>query len=232
MKRLGRPRTLTKRSMRYVARLVGQNRTQSAAQLANAVSETTGSSVSAATIRRTLHDGNLHGRRSRRKPFLEPKHKQGRLQFANDHKDKPMSFWNSVLWSDETKINLFGSDAARYVWHRPREEYKDIFLVPTVRHGGGSLMVWSCMSARGVSEIHFIDSIMNAGVYCNILKEKMIPSLKHLGRGAIFQQDNDPKHSAKVTSVFLKRKVKVFNSLACPQIWTQSNICGTYLNVK
>ena len=96
-KRLGRPRTLTKRSMRYIAGLVGQNRRQSAAQLANAISETTGSSVSVATIRRTLHDGNLDGRRPRRKPFLKPKHKQGRLQFANDHRDKPMSFWDSVL---------------------------------------------------------------------------------------------------------------------------------------
>ena len=71
-------------------------------------------------------------------------------------------------------------------------------------------MVWGCMSSRGVGEIHFIDGIMNADVYCNILKEKFIPSLKHLGRGAIFQQVNDSKHSAKVTSVFLKkRKVKV-----------------------
>ena len=70
-------------------------------------------------------------------------------------------------------------------------------------------MVWRCMRARGVGEIRSIDGIMNADVYCNVLKDKMIPSLKHLGRGTIFQQDNDPKHCAKVTSAFLKRKVKV-----------------------
>ena len=53
---------------------------------------------------------------------------------------------------------------------------------------------------------------MNAQMYCNILTKKMIPSLKALGRGAIFQHDNDPKHSAKATSAFLKKKrVKVLD---------------------
>ena len=76
-------------------------------------------------------------------------------------------------------MNLFGFDGVRYVWRRLGEEYKDSWLIPTVKHGGGSPMVWGCMSARGVGENHFIDGIMNADVYYNILKEKMIPSLKH-----------------------------------------------------
>ncbi len=41
--------------------------------------------------------------------------------------------WNHVLWSDETKINLFGSDG---VWWQPGEEYKDKSVLPTVKHGG------------------------------------------------------------------------------------------------
>ena len=67
-------------------------------------------------------------------------------------------------------------------------------------------MIWGCMTAHGVGENHFIDGIINADMYCKILNAKMISSLKHLGRGAIFQHDNDPKHSAKMTSAFLKKK--------------------------
>ena len=74
----------------------------------NVVSETTGISISAATIRHILHQANLHVRRPRWKPLLKPKNKQARLQFRNNHEDKPLSFWESVLWSDETKVNLFG----------------------------------------------------------------------------------------------------------------------------
>ncbi len=51
---------------------------------------------------------------------------------------------------------------------------------------------------------------MNSQMYCFILKEKMLPSLHALGRRALFQHDNDPKHTSKVTVGFLKKnRVKV-----------------------
>ncbi len=61
------------------------------------------------------------------------------------------------------------------VWRQPGEEYKDKFILPTVKHGGGSVMVRGYISA-------------------DILKQSMIPSLQRLGRRAVFQHDNDPKH--------------------------------------
>ncbi len=54
-------------------------------------------------------------------------------------------------------------------------------MVPTVKHGGGSVLMWGCMSAAGVGELHFIDGIMNSQMYCSILKEKMLPSFRALG---------------------------------------------------
>ena len=54
-------------------------------------------------------------------------------------------------------------------------------------------------------ELHFIDAVMNSQMYCSILKEKMIPSLRALGRRALFQHDNDPKHTSKATVAFLKK---------------------------
>ncbi len=77
-------------------------------------------------------------------------------------------------------------------------------MVPTVKHGGGSVLMWGCMSAAGVGELHFIDGIMNSQMYCSILKEKMLPSLRALGRRALFQHGNDPKHTSKATVGFLK----------------------------
>ncbi len=52
-------------------------------------------------------------------------------------------------------------------------------------------MVWVCMSAVGTGELQFIERTMNANMYCDILKQSMIPSLRRLGHRAVFQHDND-----------------------------------------
>ncbi len=101
-----------------------------------------------------------------------------------------MDYWNHVLWSDETKINLFCSDGVKRVWRQPGEENKDKCVLPTVKHGGGSIMVWGCMCPAGTGEQQFIEGTMNANMYCDILKQSMIPSLRRLGRRAI-QHDNN-----------------------------------------
>ncbi len=53
---------------------------------------------------------------------------------------------------------------------------------------------------------------MNANMYCEILKQSMIPSLRRQGRRAVFQHDNDPKHTSKTTTAWLtKLRVKVMD---------------------
>jgi hypothetical protein len=37
---------------------------------------------------------------------------------------------NKILWSDETKIELFGLNAKHHVWRKPG-------TTPTVKHDGG-----------------------------------------------------------------------------------------------
>ena len=125
---------------------------------------------------------------------------------------KHMDYWNHVLWSDEMKINLFGSNGFKHVWRRPGEEYKDKCVMPTVKHGGGNVMVWGCMSAASIGELYFIEGKMNSNMYCEILQQSMIPSLQKLGHREVFLHDNDPKHTSKTTTDLLKRlRVKVMD---------------------
>ncbi len=42
-------------------------------------------------------------------------HMKAHNQFAEDKQTKDMDYWKHVLWSDETKINLFGSDIYKNV---------------------------------------------------------------------------------------------------------------------
>ncbi|KAJ4918557.1 hypothetical protein JOQ06_000117, partial [Pogonophryne albipinna] len=98
-----------------------------------------GTKVTKATISNTLRRQGLKPCSARRVPLLKPVHVQARLKFAREHLDDPEEDWENVIWSDETKIELF---------------------------------------ARA-------------------LKMK---------RGWVFQHDNDPKHTARATKEWLRKK--------------------------
>ncbi|KAK3562899.1 hypothetical protein QTP86_011137 [Hemibagrus guttatus] len=102
---------------------------------------------------------------------------------------------------------------SQLAWERlgvPPEELEEVS--GEREDGGGSVMVWGCMSAAGTGELQFIEGTMNANMHCDILKQSMIPSLWRLGRRAVFQHDNDPKHTSKATTALLKKlRVKVMH---------------------
>ncbi len=212
-----RPKKLSARAQRHIQRLCLVNRHLSAARIAAEVEGAGGQPVSAQTICRTLHQIGLHGCRPRRKPLLKMMHKQ----FAEGKQTKGMDY---CPVSDKTKINLFGSDGVKCVWRQPDEEYKEKYVLPTVKHVGGSVMVWGCMSAAGTGELQFIEETMNANMYCDILKQSRIPSLQKLGRRAVFQHDNDPKHTSKSTTALLKKlRVKVICGASSNGRWRSAS---------
>ncbi len=78
-----------------------------------------------------------------------------------------------------------------------------------------SLTKWGCMSAAGTGELRFIEGTMDSSMYCDILKQKMMPSLQKLCQTAVFQHNNDPKHTAKkTTALLLKLKVMEWPSMS------------------
>ncbi len=104
-RRPGRPRKLTPCQERLLMRRVEENLHASSLQLSKEVESQTGVTISRGTIRRTLQRNGMHGCRPRKKPLLKPRHKKARLEFARAHADKDEDYWDSILWSDETKIN-------------------------------------------------------------------------------------------------------------------------------
>jgi transposase len=141
----------------------------------------------------------------RKKPFLKRRHKDFRLKFAQASHVAPSSAWNCILWSDESKFNICGSDGRAKVWRKPGQELQEDCVQKTVKHGGGSVMVWGAMGAGGVGELVFIDGIMNATMYRSILENNLDRSAARVGLSAgwIFQHDNDPKHTARCVKSFL-----------------------------
>ena len=125
-----------------------------------------GTTVTKRTISNTLHREGLKSCCARKVPLLKKAHVQARLEFAKEHLDDPEEAWEKVMWSDETKIEPFGINWTRRVWRKRNAEYNPKNTIPTVKHGGGNLMLWGCFSAKGTGWLHRIEGRMNDSKRC------------------------------------------------------------------
>jgi len=163
-------------------------------------------SVNVQTIRRTLKSVGLRSGLKRKVPHLTPRHRKLRYEWAKAHKNWSINQWRKVIWSDETKINLFGSDGHRWCWKNRGKGLESRVISQTRKYGGGNIMVWGCMTAQGAGFATRIIGNMDAALYQDILKGELVQTLDwyDLERDhVIFQHDNDPKHTAHSTTELL-----------------------------
>uniref|UniRef100_A0AAY5KZM0 Transposase Tc1-like domain-containing protein n=1 Tax=Esox lucius TaxID=8010 RepID=A0AAY5KZM0_ESOLU len=143
-----------------------------------------GTTVSMKTISNTLRHYGLKSCSACNIPLLKPTHVQARLKFANDHRDDPEEEWEKVMWSDETKIELFGLNSTCRVWSKKKDEYNPKNTIPTVKHGGGNIILWGCFSAKGTGRLHHIEGRMDGALYREILANNLLPAVRALKMGS------------------------------------------------
>ncbi|GFT57190.1 transposable element Tc1 transposase [Trichonephila clavipes] len=97
------------------------------------------------TERRVMHQVKIDPKISAPKIAASTSNTLGRSVSA----ETPQQFWNEVIFSDESKFNIFGSDGRRMVSRKPNTSHHPKHTIPTVKHGCGSVMVWGCMAASG-----------------------------------------------------------------------------------
>lgn len=196
---------LNERDNRWIVRKIRENPRLSAPKLSAAFEQHSGKKVCAETIRRVLRRAGYNGRVARKKPLLTEKNRKARLAFAEKYVTKDPEFWNEVIFADESKFNVFGSDGRVMVWRKPNTEVDKKNILPTVKHGGASALVWGCMSAHGTGNLQVIEGIMDKRAYLDILKKNLKASAEKMGLLDRFKfyQDNDPKHKSYLVQEWL-----------------------------
>ncbi len=232
-RRPGRSRKLTPRQERLLMRRVEENRHASSLQLSKEVESQTGVTISRDTIRRTLQRNGMHGCRPRKKPLLKPRHKKARLEFARAHADKDENYWDSILWSDETKINVFGTDGFKTVWvAKVRNTKKNAWclqwnMVVAVSLCGAAwvlLVSGSCISLMA-SWIHKCTALYwKKSCYHHSVPLVVV----HFSNMTMILNT----HLRPLLDFWRRTGWKWFSSQVCLLIWTQSNTYGEFWRDK
>ena len=119
----GRRRKTTATTDRFIQRKVKLDRRKYASAVKVEIENELEIPLHVDTIRNRAHEARLFGRVARKKPYMNKINRGKWLKFAKEMLEKLSSFWESVIWSDESKFNLFGSDGKVMVWRTPREEF-------------------------------------------------------------------------------------------------------------
>ena len=136
-----------------------------------------GCSVTKRTISNEMPRNGLKLQKPKKTPLQLKRHRDVRLKFVRQHKEKENSFLERVLWTDETKIGLFGHNYRNHLWRKDGEAYTLKNMVPTDKFRGDSIMIWGSFSTKGTGKISVIVGKMNAQMYKQILQENLISSV-------------------------------------------------------
>ena len=203
----GRPKKISTETVEFLKVKMKRGVLKTSIEATKAANELLPQPVSLSTVRRRLRDAGLIAKRIVKRPALRRKHIRGRLHFVRKYKEWTDKDWARVVWSDECKINRICSDGHRWVWDDVPGRITTRSVQGTVKFGGGNVMVWACMSCDGPGYIARIDDTMDSTLYIKILQEDLHMSVKEWKlamKEIVFQHDNDPKHTAKVTKQYLE----------------------------
>ena len=90
-----------------------------------------GESVHRTTISQALHKSGLYGRVARRESLVKQSHA------------------------------VFGLNEKHHVWQKTNTSHDPEHTLPTVKHGGGSIMLWGCFSSAVTGKLVRVDGKMD-----------------------------------------------------------------------
>lgn len=132
-------------------------------------------------------------RRMRRKPVLTDTHRQSRIQWCESHIG---DHFDQDVFIGKTSLKPFLASLNQLKGQPPD---------PNQPRQQTTLHLWGAISRKGASPLQIFDGALTTAMYLEILLENVVPFIaENFPNGHRFHQDNNPKHSAKLSQEFLE----------------------------
>ncbi|CAI9552822.1 unnamed protein product, partial [Staurois parvus] len=118
----------------------------SAESIAKDLQTSCGLQISTTTVHRELHGMGFHGRAAASKPYITKCNAKCHMHWCKVRRHWTLEQWRRVLWSNKSCFSVWQSNGHVWVWWLPGKQYLPDCIEPSVKFGGGGIMVWSCLS--------------------------------------------------------------------------------------
>ena len=192
----GRPRKLNASAKAFIEAQMRKNDEATSRQIQKKLFKR-GVEVHPSTVRRARKDQGWTLQNTKYCQLIRNINKTKRLEFAQRVIATEDTFDN-IIFSDECSISLqqFRRTCHRKVGEPPKRK-------PKPKHPL-KVHVWAGISRHGATQICIFEGIMEAGLYCSILKDNLLPFIREKLPDHRFMQDNDPKHTSKAAKTFFE----------------------------
>ena len=91
------------------------------------------------------------------------------------------------------------------VYRRRGERYFDVNVKEHDRYGRGSVMVWAAVTMQRRTPLQFIAGNLTSQRYVDeVMRPMVLPFLRLIGQGAVFQDDNARPHRGHIFNDFVR----------------------------
>jgi transposase len=203
--RSGRPRVTSDRDDRVLQRLV--RRMPFATSPVLKQHWLSNRRLSTRTVRNRLKSAGLKSRRVIKRPLLADRHRRSRLAWCLARRGWNLRTWRKIHWSDETRFPLHVTDDRMRVWRHKNTAYTPRNIQPTVPYGGGSVMVWGCISHDCKLDLVTIQGNLPDDQYIRVvLQPVVVPHYNNhpLSTRPVYMDDNARPHRSRAVTAYLQ----------------------------
>ena len=159
-------------------------------------------------LKKMLRRNGFKARRKVNTNLISTNNIKRRLAWAKAHRHYTVADWRKWVFSDETRVNIWGSDGTSYYWSDEPGSMRPHQIKTRVQNNGGGVMFWGCITAEGPGYgTTILEGTIKSEEYVEILETSLLDTLDYYDKNVSdirFQQDNATPHKSVVAKKWFR----------------------------